>query len=137
VCNFLTGHASQISSLQQFLVGRPELADTGRQGVTSSLLIDRLFLDLSSQQIHNIFPHQLQSMMPTATKTEYFQSCYRLTPRREIRPGLELFPFAKDHHIRFLKYFFGISGGPDQRQNEQIDRSLSLRKQPNEIFTRA
>jgi hypothetical protein len=115
VCNFLTGHASQISSLQQFLVGRPELADTSRQGVASSFLIDRLFLDPSSQQIHNIFSHQLQPMMPTAAKTEYFQSCYCLTPGCEIRPGLELFPFAEDHHIRFLKYFFGISGRPDQR----------------------
>jgi hypothetical protein len=137
VCNFLTGHASQISSLQQFLVGRPELADTSRQGVASSFLIDRLFLDPSSQQIHNIFSHQLQPMMPTAAKTEDLQPCNRLAPGREIRPRFELSPFAQDHDIGFLKYFFGISRRPDQRQNEQIDRSLSLCKQTNEIFTRA
>jgi hypothetical protein len=135
--NFFTGYASQISSLQQFLVRRSQFVDTGRQGVASSLLINRLFFDFSSQQLHDILSHQLQPVMPTASKTENFQPCYRLAPRCEIRTRFELSPFAQDHDICFLKYFFSISRCPDQRQNKQIDRSLSLCKQTNEIFTRA
>jgi hypothetical protein len=118
---FLTRHTRQISSLQKFLIRGTKFADTFGQCIASSLVIDWLFFESSSQQFHHIFSHQLKSMMSTPPKPKNLQPGNRFTPRREIRARLKLLPLAQDHNVGFLKNFFGVSCGSDQRQNKQID----------------
>jgi hypothetical protein len=75
-------------------------------------------------------------MMPAATESKHFQPSDCSAPRDEIRPWFKLSPFAQNHNVRFLQNLFRIRGSSHKWENEQIQGTLGLCKQPHKILPR-